>query len=85
MLGAVGAIVLFKPNAGADAITLMPAVYFLVSGFLTIGFALSAHVDNLAIYLGEGAINVVLGLICLSGGQLPDCGLLEPSSAWIFC
>jgi uncharacterized membrane protein HdeD (DUF308 family) len=67
ILGIVGLIMLFRPEAGADAITLMLAVYFLISGTLTIGFALSARVDNLWIYLGEGLVNAVLGLILLRG------------------
>lgn len=67
VLGIVGLIMLLRPSAGAEAITLMIAVYFLISGALTIGFAFSAHVDNLWIYLGEGLINAVLGLILLIG------------------
>ena len=66
-LGVVGLIMLLRPDAGAEAITLMIAVYFLISGALTIGFAFSAHVDNLWMYLGEGLINGVLGLILLVG------------------
>ena len=67
VLGAAGLIMLTRPTVGAEAITLVIALYFLVSGIMTIGFALSARVDNLWIYLGEGAINTVLGLILLVG------------------
>jgi uncharacterized membrane protein HdeD (DUF308 family) len=67
VLGIVGLIMLMRPNAGAEAITLMLAVYFLISGMITIGFALSGNVDNLWIYLSEGLINAVLGLILLLG------------------
>ncbi len=67
VLGVTGLILLLRPTVGAEAITLVIALYFLVSGIMTIGFALSARVDNLWIYLTEGAINSVLGLILLVG------------------
>lgn len=67
LLGVVGAIMLSRPAVGAEAITLVVAVYFLISGLLTIGFALSARVDNLWIYVAEGLINGGLGLLLLIG------------------
>lgn len=70
LLGLVGAIMLFKPTVGAEAITLMLAVYFLVSGISTIAFAFSAHVDNVSVYLTEGLINAGLGLLLLLGWPL---------------
>jgi uncharacterized membrane protein HdeD (DUF308 family) len=51
VLGVAGLIMLTRPTVGAEAITLVIALYFLVSGIMTIGFALSARVDNLWIYL----------------------------------
>lgn len=65
--GIVGLIMLARPDAGAEAITLVIAAYFLVSGALSIGFAFSAHVDNLWIYVGEGLISATLGLILFIG------------------
>ncbi len=70
LLGVVGSIMLTRPTVGAEAITLMVAVYFLVSAIATIGFALSARVDNIWIYLGEGLINGALGLLLLFGWPL---------------
>lgn len=67
VLCVVGLIMLFRPGAGAEAITLMLSAYFLASGLLTIGFAFSARVDNLWLYFSEGLINTILGLILLVG------------------
>lgn len=67
LLGVVGSIMLLRPTIGAEAITFVVAVYFLISGLFTIGFALSARVDNLWIYLAEGLINGGLGLLLLVG------------------
>ncbi len=66
-LGIAGLIMLLRPQVGAEAITLVIGFYFLITGILIIGFALSAHVDNLWIYLGEGAINLLIGVILLAG------------------
>jgi len=67
LLGVVGLIMLLKPAVGAEAITLMVAMYFLVSGVFTIGFGLTVHIDNLWVYLSEGLINAGLGLLLLVG------------------
>jgi uncharacterized membrane protein HdeD (DUF308 family) len=67
LLGVAGLIMLLRPAVGAEAITLMLAAYFLLSGVLTIGFAASAHVDRLWIYVVEGLINAGLGVLLLAG------------------
>lgn len=66
-LGVVGLIMVFEPDVGAEAITLIIAFYFLISGILTIGFAFSAHIDNLWIYVSGGLMNLILGLILVIG------------------
>lgn len=70
LIGLVGLIMLLRPAAGAEAITLMAAVYFLISGVLTIWFAHAGHVDNLWIYVVEGLINLGLGALLLAGWPL---------------
>jgi uncharacterized membrane protein HdeD (DUF308 family) len=67
VLGVAGLIMLLRPSVGAEAITLLVALYFLISGIMIVGFAVSARVDNLWIYLGEGVINAILGLVLLAG------------------
>jgi uncharacterized membrane protein HdeD (DUF308 family) len=67
LIGLVGLILLLRPAASAEAITLMVAVYFLISGLMTILFAHAGHVDNLWIYVTEGLINIGLGVLLLTG------------------
>ncbi|WP_036279282.1 HdeD family acid-resistance protein [Methylocystis sp. ATCC 49242] len=67
LVGIVGVMLLTRPLVGAQAITLLLAFYFLVSGLTTIGFAISAHVDGLWIYLAQGAVSLFLGALLLVG------------------
>jgi uncharacterized membrane protein HdeD (DUF308 family) len=67
LIGLVGLILLLRPAASAEAITLMVAVYFLISGIMTMSFAIAGHVDNLWIYVTEGLINLGLGVLLLAG------------------
>jgi len=67
LVGIVGVILFTRPLAGAQAVTLVIAFYFLVSGLSTIGFAFSSHVDELWIYLAQGAVSLFLGMLLLVG------------------
>ena len=67
-LGAiVGLIMLTRPVVSAGALTMMLAVYFAANGMLTIGFALSAHVDNAWLYVMEGIVSLALGVLLWAG------------------
>jgi uncharacterized membrane protein HdeD (DUF308 family) len=67
LVGIVGVMLLTRPLAGAQAITLVLAFYFLVSGLSTIGFAFSSHLDGLWIYLLQGAVSLLLAALLLVG------------------
>lgn len=67
LVGIVGVMLLTRPLVGAQAITLVLAFYFLVSGFATIGFAISSRLDELWIYLSQGAVSLLLGALLLIG------------------
>lgn len=67
IVGIVGLILLLRPMASAEAITLVLAFYFIVGGLVTIGFALFGRVDNLWMYLSEGLISLFLGALLLLG------------------
>jgi uncharacterized membrane protein HdeD (DUF308 family) len=66
-VGAVGLILLLRPMASAEAITLLLAFYFLVGGLVTIGFAVTGRVDNLWMYISEGLVSLFLGALLLLG------------------
>lgn len=67
-LGAIaGLIMLTRPVVSAAAITMMLAVYFSANGMLTIGFALSAHIENAWLYVMEGIVSLVLGVLLWAG------------------
>jgi uncharacterized membrane protein HdeD (DUF308 family) len=67
LVGVVGALLLTRPMLGAEALTLMIAFYFLISGFSTIGFAFSSHLDGLWVYLVQGGVSLFLGVLLLVG------------------
>ncbi|WP_363346380.1 DUF308 domain-containing protein [Methylocystis echinoides] len=67
LVGVVGVILLTRPMLSAEALTLMIAFYFLISGFSTIGYAFSAHLDGLWVYLLQGGVDLLLGLLLLTG------------------
>jgi uncharacterized membrane protein HdeD (DUF308 family) len=63
----VGLMLLTRPSIGAIALTMLLAVYFTASGMLAIGFALSAHIDNLWLYIFEGIVSIVIGILLWTG------------------
>jgi uncharacterized membrane protein HdeD (DUF308 family) len=67
LVGIVGVMLFTRPLAGAQAITLLLSFYFLVSGFATIAFAISSHVDGFWIYLLQAAVSLFLAAFLLSG------------------
>lgn len=67
LLALVGVVLVTRPAISAEAITLVMAFYFLVTGVLGIGFALFSHVRGEWLPLLDGAVNVALGALLLSG------------------
>jgi uncharacterized membrane protein HdeD (DUF308 family) len=63
----LGLILLLRPMASAEAITLVIAFYFLIGGLMSIGFAITGRVENLGLYIGEGLISLFLGALLLIG------------------
>ena len=63
----VGLMLITRPSIGAVAITMLLAIYFMISGIMGVSFALSAHVDNLWLYLFEGAVSIVIGTMLWAG------------------
>lgn len=89
----VSLMLMTRPSVGALAITMLLAIYFIISGGGIIGFALSAHVDNLWLYLFEGAVSIAIGLMLWAGrpfssmwaiGTLVGIDLLFRGSAILF-
>ncbi len=82
-----------RPAIGAVAITMLIAIYFIISGVSGVAFALSAHVDHLGLYLFEGAVSIMIGLMLWVGrpfssmwaiGTLVGIDLLIRGSAILF-
>jgi uncharacterized membrane protein HdeD (DUF308 family) len=67
VLAIIGFILVTRPAIGAEAITLVIAFYFLVSGVVVIGFALFSHVEGEWLYVAEGAVSAALGALLLVG------------------
>jgi uncharacterized membrane protein HdeD (DUF308 family) len=67
LVGIVGVMLFTRPLAGAQAITLLLSFYFFVSGFATIAFAISSHLDGIWIYLSQAAVSLFLGAFLLVG------------------
>lgn len=67
LVAVVGVILLTRPMLSAEAITLVICFYFLISGLSTIGFALTSHLDAMWIYLLQGGVSLLLGLLLLVG------------------
>ncbi len=67
MVGIVGVMLFTRPLAGAQAITFVLSFYFVVSGLATIAFAVSSHLDGLWVYLAQGAVSLLLGVLLLLG------------------
>ncbi len=66
----VGLMLLTRPAAGAVAITMVLAIFFMASGLFTIGFALSAHVENTWLQVFNGLVSFALGLMLWIGWPL---------------
>jgi uncharacterized membrane protein HdeD (DUF308 family) len=65
--GAVGALLLLRPVAGAASLTLLLAALFLVSGLFRIVFALSVRIDGWGWQVLAGVVTFVLGLLISAG------------------
>lgn len=63
----VGLMLITRPAIGAAAITMLIAIYFIISGVSGVAFALSAYVDNLWLYLFEGAVSIAIGMMLWAG------------------
>ena len=70
LLAIVGLILVTCPAISAEAITLMIALYLIATGVLGIGFAFSAHVESLSLYVFQGLMSVFLGALLLIGWPL---------------
>lgn len=66
----VGFIMLTRPMAGAETLTLLVSFYFIVEGIVIIGFAYASHIEGFWIYLTQGVVALILGGLLLSGWPL---------------
>lgn len=62
-----GVMLLIRPMMGAQALTMLIAVYFLAEGVAIISFAFAAHVDDIWSYLTQGVISLLLGGMLIVG------------------
>jgi uncharacterized membrane protein HdeD (DUF308 family) len=69
----VGLVLVFRPLAGAEALTLLIAVFLFVSGVFRIAASLAHRFHNFGWLLLNGIINVLLGAMIL--WQWPVSGL----------
>ena len=83
LLGIVGFVFVARPSTSAEAITLVLAVYFLVTGVLGIGFALFSHMRGEWLSVFDGAVSIALGALLLSGWPSPVFGRSDSSSELI--
>ncbi len=67
LLAIIGFVFVSRPSSSAEAITLVLALYFLVSGVLGIGFALFSHIRGEWLSVFDGAISIALGALLLTG------------------
>jgi uncharacterized membrane protein HdeD (DUF308 family) len=67
LLAIIGFILVTRPAVSAEAITLVIAFYFLVTGVVAIGFALSSHIQGQWLYVFDGLVSVGLGGLLLAG------------------
>jgi uncharacterized membrane protein HdeD (DUF308 family) len=65
--GAVGALLLLRPVAGAASLTLLLAALFLVSGLFRFVFALAVRIDGWGWQVLAGMVTFVLGLLISAG------------------
>lgn len=67
LLALIGFILVTRPTVSAEAITLVISFYFLVTGVVDIGFALSSHIRGEWLYALDGLVSVALGGLLLAG------------------
>ncbi len=67
LLAIIGFILVTRPTVSAEAITLLIAFYFLATGVVAIGFALTSHVHDQWLYVFDGLVSLALGGLLLSG------------------
>ncbi|WP_036263954.1 HdeD family acid-resistance protein [Methylocapsa aurea] len=67
LLAIIGFILVTRPAIGAEAITVVIAFYFLATGAVVIGFALSSHIEGQWLYVADGALSLALGALLLAG------------------
>lgn len=67
LLGLIGFILVTRPAISAEAITLVIAFYFLVTGIVGVGFALFSHMQGEWLYVLDGLVTTVLGALLLAG------------------
>jgi uncharacterized membrane protein HdeD (DUF308 family) len=62
-----GVMLLIRPMMGAQALTMLIAIYFLAEGVAIITFAFASHVEDIWSYLTQGAISLLLGGMLIVG------------------
>jgi uncharacterized membrane protein HdeD (DUF308 family) len=67
VLAIIGVILVSRPATSAEALTLVIAFYFLVTGIVGIGFALFSHTQGEWLSIFDGVVSVALGALLLSG------------------
>ena len=67
LLAIIGVVLVARPTTSAEAITLVIAFYFLVTGIIDIGFALFSHIRGEWLSIFDGVVSVALGALLLSG------------------
>lgn len=67
LLAIIGFILVTRPVVSAEAITILIAFYFLVTGVVAIGFALTSHIEGQWLYVFDGLVSVALGGLLLAG------------------
>lgn len=63
----VGIMLLVRPMIGAQALTILIAVYLLAEGVSIISFAFASHVEDIWSYLTQGVIALMLGAMLIIG------------------
>jgi uncharacterized membrane protein HdeD (DUF308 family) len=67
LLAIIGFILISRPAISAEAITLVIAFYFLVTGVVGIGFALFSHIQGGWLSIFDGVVSAGLGVLLLAG------------------
>jgi len=70
LLAVVGLVLVTRPGISAEAITLMIALYLIATGIFSVGFAFSAHIENLWLSVFQGLVSLFLGALLLVGWPL---------------